>query len=178
MTSRAYRVTVCATVFTISRSWLTRGFYFPVPEPAAARRIRPVPRFRLFSRDAIAPEFAGTVRAFDVTLRHVEHAKESLVMAVRSGRVEGIPLANGLAMFEEGLRAADASMPAWRRAETENPWLRCRASLRDALERAERLRLEGSPEIYEELVGEVGDLLDPLEAFAEASAAVRALGRG
>jgi len=31
--------------------------------------------------------------------------------------------------------------------------------------------------IYEELIGEVGDLLDPLEAFAGASAAVRALGR-
>jgi hypothetical protein len=68
-------------------------------------------------------------------------------------------------------------MPAWRRPETEEQWHRCEGALGDALDRAEQLRLEGSPAIYEELIGEVGDLLDPLEAFAGASAAVRALGR-
>ena len=136
-----------------------------------------MPRFHLFSRDASASEFADTVCAFDVTLGHVEDAKESLVLAVRSGRVEGIPLANGLAMFEEELRAAAASMSAWRRLETEEQWERCERALGDALQLAERLRLEGSPAIYEELIGELGDLLDPLEAFADASAFVRALGR-
>jgi hypothetical protein len=136
-----------------------------------------VPRFPFFSRDTTATEFASTVRAFDDTLRRVEDAKESLVLAVRSGRVEGIPLANGLAMFEEGLRGAVASMPAWRRPETEEQWQRCDGALGDALDRAERLRLEGSPAIYEELIGEVGDLLDPLDVFAVASAALRALGR-
>jgi hypothetical protein len=163
-------------VFTISRSWLTGGFY-----AGAGNGSRPynptVPRFRLFARDATVPEFADTVRAFGVTLRHVEDAKESLVLAVRSGRVEGIPLANGLAVFEEELRGAVASMPTWRRPETEEQWERCEGALADALERAERLRLEGSPAIYEELIGEVGDLLDPLEAFAGASASVRAVGR-
>jgi hypothetical protein len=149
----------------------------PVPESAAVPYDPPVPRFRLFSRDTAAAEFTDTVRAFDVTLRHVEDAKESLVLAVRSGRVEGIPLANGLAMFEEELRAAVESMAAWRRPETEEQWHRCKRALGDALELAERLRLEGSPAIYEELIGEVGDLLDPLEAFADASSSVRALRR-
>jgi hypothetical protein len=163
-------------VFTISRSWLTFGFYAGA---GIGRRSYnpPVPRFRLFSRDATSSEFAEIVRAFDDTLRHVEDAKESLVLAVRSGRVEGIPLANGLAMFEEELRGAVTSMPAWRRPETEEQWQRCERALHEALDRAERLRLERSPAIYEELIGEVADLLDPLEAFAEASASVRALGR-
>jgi hypothetical protein len=161
---------------TTRRSCLTGGFY-----ARAGNGRRPynpaVPRFRLFARDAAAPEFAGTVRAFDVTLRHVEDAKESVVLAVRSGRVEGIPLANGLARFEEELRGAVTSMQAWRRPETEEQWQRCERALGDALGRAERLRLEGSPAIYEELIGEVADLLDPLEAFADASASIRALGR-
>ena len=146
-------------------------------ETAGVRTIRPVPRFRPFARNAAPSEFADAVRAFDVTLRHVEDAKQSLVLAVRSGRVEGIPLANGLAMFEDAVRRAVASMPAWRRPEIEEQWQQCVRALADALERAERLRLEGSPAIYEELIGEVGDLLDPLEAFAGASASVRALGR-
>ena len=99
------------------------------------------------------------------------------MLAVRSGRIQGVPLAVGLAMFEEGLREAAASMPAWRGPETEEQWQRCERALGDALERAQRLRLEGSPAIYEELIGEVGELLEPLDVFADASAAVRALGR-
>jgi hypothetical protein len=136
-----------------------------------------VPRFRPFARDRVSPEFAETLRAFEITLRHVEDAKESLLLAVRSGRVEGIPLANGLAMFEEGLGSAVESMPGWRRPETGREWRRCERALADALERARRLRLERSPEVYEELIGEVGELLDPLEAFADASASLRAMGR-
>jgi hypothetical protein len=65
-----------------------------------------VPLFRLFARDATAPEFAGTVRAFDVTLRHVEDAKRALLLSVRSGRTPGVPLAVGLSTFEDRLGGA------------------------------------------------------------------------
>jgi len=137
-----------------------------------------MPLFRRASRASVAPEFVETLRAFRVTLRHVEDAKASLVLAVRSGRIQGIPLASGLSAFEEGLRRAFDSMPAWRRPETEEDWRGCEHALSDALQRARRLRLERSPETYEHLIGEVGDLLDPLEAFSEASAALRSFQRG
>ncbi len=137
-----------------------------------------MPLFRRTARAIVVPQFAETLRAFGVTLQHVEEAKAALVRSVRSGRIQGIPLAAGLSSFEDGLRLASGSMPAWRRPETEEHWRRCERALSDALQRAHRLRLERSPELYEELIGEVGDLLDPLEAFADAAAGLRALGRG
>lgn len=137
-----------------------------------------MPLFRRSTRTPIASDVAETLRAFRVTLRHVEEAKAALVLSVRSGRIQGVPLATGLSAFEEGLHRALGSMPAWRRSDTEKHWRRCERALSDALQRARRLRLERSPEIYEELIGEVGDLLDPLEAFADASTAFRSLGRG
>jgi hypothetical protein len=136
-----------------------------------------VPRFRLFSRDATASQFTDTVRAFDVMLRHVEDAKRSLLLSVRSGRTPGVPLAVGLATFEDRLQRAETSLPGWRRPETELEWKRCAGALREALARAGRLRLDRSPERYEELIDELSALLDPLDVFAEASVSVRALGR-
>jgi hypothetical protein len=136
-----------------------------------------MPLFRRTTSRRIAPEFEKTQRAFEFTLRLVEDAKASLVLAVRSGRIQGVPLAAGLAAFEQGLGEASESMPPWRRSETEDHWVRCRDALDDSLARAGSLRLERSPEVYEELIGELGDLLDPLAVFADASIAVRALGR-
>jgi hypothetical protein len=137
-----------------------------------------MPLFRRTVSRRIAPEFEKTQRAFEFTLRLVEDAKASLVLSVRSGRIQGVPLASALAAFEEGLREASDSMPPWRRAETEEHWVACEGALDESLLRGQRLRLERSPEIYEQLIGEVGELLEPLDVFAEASAAVRALGRG
>jgi hypothetical protein len=137
-----------------------------------------MPLFRRTTSRQFAPEFEKTQRAFEFTLRLVEDAKSSLVLSVRSGRIQGVPLASALAAFEEGLGEASDSMPPWRRAETEEHWLACEGALGESLRRAGDLRMERSPEIYEELIGEVGELLDPLDVFADASTAVRALGRG
>jgi hypothetical protein len=161
---------------TISRSWLTGGFY-----AGAGNGRRPynpaVPRFRLFSRDRVDPAFAETMHAFDQTLGHVEDAKRSLLLSVRSGRTPGVPLAVGLSTFEDRLGRAEESMPGWRRPETENEWTRCALALTESLARARRLRLDRSPERYEELVDELSFLLDPLDVFADASASIRTRGR-
>jgi hypothetical protein len=136
-----------------------------------------VPRFRLFFRDHVDPAFAETIGAFDATLAHVEDAKRSLLLSVRSGRTPGVPLAVGLSTFEDRLGRAEESMPGWRRPGTEDEWTRCARALTEALARARRLRLDRSPERYEELVDELTALLDPLDVFADASVNVRALGR-
>jgi hypothetical protein len=104
-------------------------------------------------------------------VRLVEDAMEALVAARPSGRGPGVPAAEAVAGFEEGIRAARETMSGWRSSDVEvdvdvDAWRACLAGLDEASRRAERLRLEPPPEGYEELYGALGDLLEPLEVFA------------
>ena len=125
----------------------------------------------------MAPEVRRAAEAFALTLGSVEDAKAALVTAVRSGRAPGAPLAEALAGFEMGLADADASMPAWRVEQVEDAWAACRAGLDEARARAEAFRLgEHPPEIFEQLIAVMEDLMDPLDPFEAAAAAFDALG--
>ena len=88
----------------------------------------------------------------------------------------GTPLAEALAGFEEGLREAEGEMPQWRVLEVEDAWLLCLEALEESGRRAARLRLGDVPDGYEQLYGSLGDLMEPLEAFARALARFRELG--
>jgi hypothetical protein len=120
------------------------------------------------------PDAALVRRAFEATLERVEAAKASLVAAVPTARVEGRPLADAVLGFEGELRAALSGMDAWRRNEHERLWRNCRDGIGDALRRAERARL-GAPALdFEALVDLIGEMMAPLDPFAEAE---RTLGR-
>jgi len=108
----------------------------------------------------------------------VEEAKAALVATVRTGRAQGVPLAEGVAGFEDGLRRAAASMDGWRSAPAASVWDACHEAVGESLRRAERLRLERSPRIYEELIAELDELIEPLDVFAGASTRLRAQARG
>jgi hypothetical protein len=101
-------------------------------------------------------------------VRLVEDAMEALIAARPSGRGPGVPAAEAVAGFEEGIRAARETMSEWRSSDVDvdYAWRACLAGLDEASRRAERLRLESAPAGYEELYGALGDLLDPLEVFA------------
>jgi hypothetical protein len=133
-----------------------------------------VPSFRR-RRARLSPALADAERDYGATLAIVEEAKAALVATVRAGRAEGVPLADGLAVFETGVREAEGSMAAWRVPEMEFEWTGCLEALAESARLAERLRLEGSPVIYEELIAEIADLLDPLDAFAAAGERFRKL---
>jgi hypothetical protein len=122
------------------------------------------------------PEVLRTSQAFRSTLTLVEEAKRRLAAAAPAGRSAGVPLAEALAGFEEGLLAARSTMDGWRAAEVEEVWSGCSAALDESSLRAGRLRLGQPPEGYEQLYGTLGDLMDPLEAFARALDRFRALG--
>jgi hypothetical protein len=102
------------------------------------------------------------------TLAIVEQGKAALAAAAPSGRRAGIPLAEALAAFEQGLRDALASMSAWRRPEVEGEWTACQEGLEGATRRAEALRLGEAPGGYEGLYGQLGDLMEPLDPFGDA----------
>jgi hypothetical protein len=99
----------------------------------------------------------------------VEEAKGSLAAAAPSGRAAGVPLAEAIAAFEEGLSSASKTMPQWREGGLEEAWTACQAGLAEAGRRAEELRVEAAPGGYEALYGTLGDIMDPLdEVFSSA----------
>jgi hypothetical protein len=106
----------------------------------------------------------------------VEEAKRRLAGAAPGGRSAGVPLAEALLGFEEGLRAATEAMADWGVAELEDVWEACSAGLDESLRRAERLRLGEVPVGYEQLYGSLADLMDPFESFALALQRFRSVG--
>ena len=108
----------------------------------------------------------------------LERAKAVLTESVPSTRLPGRPLAETLLGFEEGLHEVRDGMVRWRASEVEEVWERASSALDESLALAERLRLEApEPRGFEQLIGTIGDLLAPLEAFQEAAERFRALRR-
>jgi hypothetical protein len=114
--------------------------------------------------------------AFEEVLSEVEGAKAAVIEAIPGSRVPGRSLAEAMLAFEDGLRAAGLEMHRWRAPELEREWLEASEGLRSSLALAERLRTEGvEPADYEALIGAIGDLLAPLEAFGGALERFRSL---
>jgi hypothetical protein len=124
----------------------------------------------------VPAELAETFRVFRHVVGQVEEAKAALVSAVPRGRAAGIPIAEALISFESGLISSREAMPAWRVGPLEEEWRACDSALEESCRRAEHLRLGAPPEGYEQLYGELGDLLEPLDAFRAALDGFRRLG--
>lgn len=134
-------------------------------------------RPRLLRRRHLPARLASAEERFEVVLAHVERAREAMMAAVPVGRVAPATPAESLFAFDTELRAARDGMDAWRVPEIETEWTSCDAAIGEALVLAEAFR-SGSPDLgFESLVGTIGDLLAPLEAFGAAADRFRALRR-
>jgi hypothetical protein len=106
----------------------------------------------------------------------VRRAKDGLLAAVPGRRGPGAPVAEALASFEEHLRVARSALEGWPGARNQE-----RQALQEAvdgsLRRAEILRLEASPEGYEELYALLGEVLDPLDGVDEVGERLRRASR-
>jgi hypothetical protein len=132
-----------------------------------------------FRRGRLPSVLGASRRAFQDLLPGLEDAKSALLTSVPGTRLPGRPLAETLLEFEEGLRQVRAVMETWRIPEVQDAWIRASEGLDEAIQRAERVRLSASaPEGFEGLVGLVGDLLAPLDAFGDAAERFRELRRG
>lgn len=116
-------------------------------------------------------------RAFEAVAVEVEGAKEALLAGVPGPRREPAPLADALSVFERRLRVARDAMDGWRDPGVEEVWVRCRDGVEEASRRAERLRLEAPDMDFESMVLLLGDLIAPLDVFAEADRALGTRGR-
>jgi hypothetical protein len=127
-------------------------------------------------RKRLPDELRAALDAFHEVVVHVESAKSILTGSVPSTRFAGRPLAETLAGFEEELGLARAGMPRWRRAEVEDAWRSADGALSEALALAARIRLEAaSPKGFEDMIGLIGALLAPLDAFGQAAEAFSGL---
>jgi hypothetical protein len=125
-------------------------------------------------RRRLPEELRAPAQAFDDLVPVLERAKAALTDAVPGTRLPGRSLAEALWAFEIGLREMEPRMDAWRTPEVEVEWLAAEAGLVEALWLADRLRTgDAEPRGFEELIGVVGDLLAPLEAFEAAAARFR-----
>jgi hypothetical protein len=118
----------------------------------------------------------GPARAFDDLLPPLGRAEAALTGSVPGTRLPGRPLAETLSEFEDGLREVREGMDAWRSTDIEPEWEACSRGLDEALALADRVRTQGAePEGFEGLIGLIGDLLAPLDAFERASERLREL---
>lgn len=127
-------------------------------------------------RRRLPEHLEAPAKAFDDLLPPLERARAALTGSVPGTRLPGRPLAETLSEFEDGLREVREGMDAWRSADVEPEWEACSRGLDEALEFADRVRTEGvQPEGFEGLIGLIGDLLAPLDAFERASTRFREL---
>ncbi len=121
---------------------------------------------------------AHELEAFRGVVAHVERAAGALTDAVPTTRLPGTPLADALQVFDEELAAANAGMQTWRAGELDDVWRACGAALEEAAALAERVRLGADPPAgFEALIGTIGDVLAPLDAFERAAERFRELRR-
>jgi hypothetical protein len=133
----------------------------------------------MFRRRRLPEPLEERRRAFEALIPTLEAAKAALTESVPGTRLPGRPLAETLHEFEEGLCLVRGGMDAWRAPELEDAWRRASAGLDEALELAERTRIE-APDLagFEGLIGLISDLLAPLDAFRSADERFDELRRG
>lgn len=133
---------------------------------------------RLFRRKRLPASLETPYRAFLAVLEALERGKAALTESVPGTRLPGRPLAETLLEFEGSLREAEELMPGWREAEVEEAWRAAGAAIATCRSMSEQLRLRAEPpEGFEALIGTIGDLMAPLDAFATAEERFRALRR-
>ena len=113
------------------------------------------------------PEGRQALQALHAIARSADLAKDALLAAVPHGRGPGAPLAEALAAFEEHLTGARRSIAEWPPDSAEQERRDASAAVEESLRRAEALRLNASPEGYEQLYSLLGETLDPLDVLAD-----------
>jgi len=123
------------------------------------------------------PEAAAARDAFRRVVLELDAAQRILLGAVPTSRDSGAPLMPAIEEFLAGLSRAEASMPGWRSDRTELLWTRCSQALMLARIHAERMRDDPASERlgFEPLNARLGDVVSPLEEFADVAEEIRRL---
>jgi hypothetical protein len=113
------------------------------------------------------PHLAAIRREFSIVAAHVDRAQRAMLASIPTSRDPGIPVAQALKGFGAALDDAAGAMAAWQDERLAEDWTRCSDALREARDEAGKLRLNAGELTFEQLNARVGDVLYPLETFAD-----------
>ena len=130
-----------------------------------------------FRRRTSDPALEAAREAFRRVTAELDAAQRVLLAAIPTSRDTGTPLNEAIDGFLAGLGRAGAAMPAWRHNRTETFWRRCAEALSEARAQATRLRDDPAARSlkFEPLNARLGDLVSPLEEFADVAPEIRRL---
>jgi len=126
--------------------------------------------FKRKKTDALPDEIR---RAFMRSAVLVEETQRALIAAIPTSRDPGIPLHEAIDAFTRALEIARGSVAAWRDERLAHEWTKCSQALDEARRLSEGLRLAAGGLTFEQLNARVGDVLYPLETFADVEAEIR-----
>lgn len=129
----------------------------------------------LFQRTPpLPPEHAEAWQAFLDCAAVVEGGIRTLFSTLPVGRVEPAPVAVGVTAMRTAIADARGWMPRWRIEELAADWDDCAAALDEAEGNLEHVaEVAASTDELEELNEAVGEVVGPLDAFADAERAWR-----
>jgi hypothetical protein len=124
------------------------------------------------SRKHIPVELQPAWEAFRAQAVRVEQARSALLSCLPVGRVDPVPVPVGLDLVRDELRAVAAGLSEWRHDAIAVHWRACEAAVAEALAAVpEAHRVAASSTELEELLDAVSEVVEPLDAWAEAERA-------
>lgn len=120
-------------------------------------------------RDPLPDDLRPAWRAFLDCAAVIEGGRRTLLGTLPVGRVEPRPVGLGVDAMAAALDDADAWMEGWRVAQLEDDWQDCAAAIDGARAQLDEVRaVAASTRELEELQEAVGEVIEPLDAFADA----------
>jgi len=116
--------------------------------------------------------------AFGTQAERVEAARRALLGCLPVGRVNPAPVPVGLDLVRDELREVVAQLDSWRVPEVEDAWRAVRAACAEAdgaVDHAHAVAATSTE--LEELLGAVGEVVEPLDAWGDAEQTWRRLRR-
>lgn len=126
----------------------------------------------------LPPDLHESWWAFLDCAQTIEAGRRVLLGTLPTGRVEPAPVAVGVEAMERALADCAGWMPAWKLPELADDWEDCQTAMTEARQHLDEvLEVAASTSELEELLEAVGDVVAPLDAFADAEQAWRRLWR-
>lgn len=120
-------------------------------------------------RDPLPDDLEPAWQTFLDCAQVVEGGRRTLLGTMPVGRVEPTPVGLGVDAMAAALDDAEEWMPEWRVEQLEDDWQDCAAAMREARDNLDEVRaVAADTDELEELQEAVGEVVEPLDAFADA----------